>query len=255
MVAALDRALGHGIPRGQVSEIAGPVSSGRTSLAWAALAAATARGELVALVDTFDRFDPETASAAGIDLPRLLWVRGQAISKTAGALDPAWVPGTRSVSGPGTLVERAVDRALKALNLIVQSGVCTLVVLDLTDVPAAGLARVPRSTWLRIHRVIEGSETAVVLLAAVPLARSARGVSIVTGRGKSVTGGNAAGGNAAGGNAAGGNTAGGNTTGCPTEVRWAGGHDRSRRFAGVSTGVRVTSPRGFANQFALTIGA
>ena len=76
--AALDRGLAGGLPRGQVSEVVGPASSGRTSVAWAALAAATRRGESVALIDTFDRFDPPTAHACGIDLSRLLWVRGQA---------------------------------------------------------------------------------------------------------------------------------------------------------------------------------
>src|SRR5687767_7862575 len=49
---ALDRALAGGVPRGQVSEVVGPASSGRTSVAWAALAAATRRGESVALIDT-----------------------------------------------------------------------------------------------------------------------------------------------------------------------------------------------------------
>ena len=46
----------------------------------ATLAAATARGELVALVDAFDRLDPVTMAAAGVDLSRVLWVRGPAIS-------------------------------------------------------------------------------------------------------------------------------------------------------------------------------
>ena len=57
---ALDRGLAGGLPRGQVSEVVGPASSGRTSVAWASLAAATRHGESVALVDTFDRFDPPT---------------------------------------------------------------------------------------------------------------------------------------------------------------------------------------------------
>src|SRR5262245_8645694 len=87
-VEALDRGLAGGLPRGQVSEIVGPTSSGRTSLASAALGAASRRGEHIALIDTFDRFDPPTGAAAGIDLRRLLWVRGQAISKTSGAVDP-----------------------------------------------------------------------------------------------------------------------------------------------------------------------
>ncbi len=233
-VETLDHMLRGGLPRGQVSEIVGPVSSGRTSLAWAALASATRRGEWVALVDTFDRFDPETAAAAGLDLTHLLWVRGQALSKTASALDPAWVPGVRAVSGPGTLLERTVDRSIKALNLIVQSGVCTLVVLDLIDVTAAGLSRIPMATWLRIQRVIADSETAVLLLAAVPVARSPRGVSIV-----------------AGGPGAG---SGGRGTRSGARVAWKGAHDRSRRLGGVTTAVRATSPRGFVGELTLAIG-
>ena len=174
-VEGLDRGLAGGLPRGQVSEVVGPVSSGRTSLLWAALGAATRRGEHVALIDTFDRFDVPTGAACGIELSRLLWVRGQAISKTAGAIDPAWLPGVRPVGGPGTIVERVIDRAIKALNLVVQSGVCTLVAIDLADVPVTALRRLPAATWFRIERAIEGGETAVVVLAPMPIARSAGG--------------------------------------------------------------------------------
>jgi RecA/RadA recombinase len=187
----LDRCLRGGLPRGQVSEVTGPVSSGRTGVAWAALAAATRRGEIVSLIDTFDRFDPETAAAAGIDLSRLLWVRGQAISKTAGAVDPAWLPGVRAVTGPGTMVERTIDRALKALNLVVQSGVCTLVAIDLVDVPASSLARIPASTWLRFHRIVEGTQMAMLVIAAAPITRSPGGVAMETGVGGRGAGGGA----------------------------------------------------------------
>src|SRR5687768_5289636 len=189
----LDRALSGGLPRGQVSEVVGPSSSGRTSVAWAALAAATLRGESVALIDTFDRFDPPTAHACGIELSRMLWVRGQAVSKTSAAIDPAWLPGVsayardggpritgvRAVNGPGTFMERVIDRAIKALNLVVQSGVCTMVVIDLIDVPVTVLRRLPASTWFRIERAIEGSDTTVLILAAMPVARSAGGRSVV----------------------------------------------------------------------------
>src|SRR5262245_55574760 len=48
-IDALDAIVGGGLPRGQVSEIVGPRSSGRTSLMLQLLASATARGELVAL--------------------------------------------------------------------------------------------------------------------------------------------------------------------------------------------------------------
>ena len=67
-VTALDARLGGGFPRGQLSELVGPRSSGRTSLLLQMLAAATARGELVALVDALDMFDVESAAAAGVDL-------------------------------------------------------------------------------------------------------------------------------------------------------------------------------------------
>ena len=76
---SVDAALGGGFPRGECSEIAGPASSGRTSVLCALMAAAAARGEVMALVDTLDRFDPVSAAAMGLDLSRLLWVRGTMI--------------------------------------------------------------------------------------------------------------------------------------------------------------------------------
>jgi hypothetical protein len=226
-VESVDRSLAGGLPRGQVSEIVGPASSGRTSLVWAALGAATRRGEHVALIDTFDRFDPPTGAAAGIDLMRLLWVRGQAISKTAGSLDPSWLPGVRAVGGPGTLVERTIDRALKALNLVVQSGVCTLVAIDLIDVPATAMRRVPPATWFRIAHAIEGSDTAVVILSSATVARSARGKSIQL--------------NAASRTA-------------KTEVQWTGAHDRSRRLMGLRSEASIGASH-WAGTSRLTIEA
>src|SRR5437764_2285890 len=79
-ITALDARLGGGFPRGQLSELVGPRSSGRTSLLLQMMAAATARGELVALVDTLDMFDAESAAAAGVDLRCLLWIRGHVVT-------------------------------------------------------------------------------------------------------------------------------------------------------------------------------
>ncbi|MDP2320618.1 MAG: hypothetical protein Q8O42_14920 [Acidobacteriota bacterium] len=247
-VEALDRGLAGlagpqgkaagGLPRGQVSEVVGPASSGRTGLVWAALAAATRRGETVALIDTFDRFDPPTAAACGLVLPRLLWVRGQAVSKTAVAIDPAWLPGVRAVNGPGTFVERVIDRALKSLNLVVQSGVCTLVAIDLIDVPAQALRRLPASTWFRIERAIEGSDTAVVILAAQSVARSSGGRSIVMGADVSASRQEAT-----------------SRPGVPSrhevpsrQVLWTGVHERTRRLSGVRTTTAIGAARWSASQ-------
>jgi RecA/RadA recombinase len=76
----IDRLLGGGFPRGRLSEIAGSACCGRTSLALALLARTTAAGEVVALVDGTDAFDPPSAAAAGADLSRVLWVRTPEVS-------------------------------------------------------------------------------------------------------------------------------------------------------------------------------
>jgi hypothetical protein len=173
-VAALDACLrpstgaqGGGFPRGQLSDIVGPRSSGRTMLLLRLMAAATQRGEIVALVDPLDQLDVASAVDAGIDLDRLLWIRGSAV---VGATHASPLP---------TILERA----LKALNLVLQAGGFGLVALDVVDVPHVHLMRLPFTTWMRVQRVIEGSDTACVLIASQPLARSAGGVTLsLTGR-------------------------------------------------------------------------
>ncbi len=148
-IPPLDDVLRGGLARGQMSEIVGARSSGRTSVMMSAMAGAASRGELIALVDTFDRFDPPSARACGVDLTRLLWVRGNDL-----------------------------DRAIKALGLILQAGGFGLVVLDLADAPPSAIRRLPFTTWFRLQRPIEGSATACVLLANDPVARSAGGATI-----------------------------------------------------------------------------
>ena len=151
-VPSLDAALGGGVPRGQISELVGAASSGRTAVLHRLLAQATGQGELAAVVDVCDAFDPATAAAQGVRLDHLLWVRGEA--------------------------ESAVSRAIKALNLVVSAGGFGLVVFDAGGVPPRALGHLPFTTWLRVHRVIEGGDTACVLLADTPLARSTGGASV-----------------------------------------------------------------------------
>src|ERR1700681_3420038 len=64
-----------GLARGCLTEICGTASLGRTSVLLFALARATQRGEVCALVDASDAFDPASAAAAGMEMSRLLWVR------------------------------------------------------------------------------------------------------------------------------------------------------------------------------------
>ena len=194
----LDACLRGGLPRGQLSEMAGSRSSGRTTLLLHLIAAATGRGEIAALVDTLDRFDLTSACVAGVDLDRLLWVRGHAITTSGG-----------SSLSPQALLDRIVDRALKALNLVLQAGGFGVVALDLADVPLVALKRIPFTTWLRVQRTIEGSDTACVLVTPEPLARSAGGI----------------------------------TVSLEAVAQWMGHSDRSRRLAGLDITTRVMSPR------------
>jgi recombination protein RecA len=149
-IPPLDAALGGGLRRGHLSEIVGPRSSGRSTVLCSTLVTAAERGEAVALIDTNDRFDPQSAAARGLDLTRLLWVR-----ETGDAA-----------------------RALKAMNLVLQAGGFGVVAFDLADVAPPMLRTFPFTTWLRLSRVIEGSQTAAVLIGADHLARSPGGVSI-----------------------------------------------------------------------------
>ena len=156
-----------GLPRGQISEIVGPRSSGRQTVLVSRLAAATGCGELVALVDPLDMFDPVSAAAHGVELSRMLWVRGCAVG-------PDRVSLPREAGEAGVQVERAV----KALNLILQASGFGLVALDLGEISLPVLGRVPFTTWRRLHRVIEGGETACVVVAAAPVARSVGGITV-----------------------------------------------------------------------------
>lgn len=203
-VPAIDRWLGGGFPRGQLSEIVGPPSSGRTGLLCALLAAATARGELVALVDTLDTFDPESGAAAGIELSRLLWIRGAS----------ELTPGT---SRRGAIVgeeyrARVLGRAIKALGLVLQAGGFGVVGLDLAGVPARAIRGLPFTTWLRVARALEGRDTACVLLAPEPIARSAAGQTVAL-RAIGPAG------------------------------RWSGESDRARLFRGFDVRARLASAR------------
>ena len=74
-VKQLDAVLGGGFPRGSLVELCGPASSGRTSLALSLLAQITERQEACAFVDVSDSLDPISLAAAGVELPRLLWIR------------------------------------------------------------------------------------------------------------------------------------------------------------------------------------
>jgi hypothetical protein len=162
-VDTLDARLEGGLPRGQLSEIIGRRTSGRMSLLLRMLASATARGELVAVVDALDMLDVASLEAAGVVLDRLLWIRGHVVINPGLCRD---------------LNQRAMEQALRALTLVLQAGNFGLVVLDVGEAPADALRRLPFTTWLRLQRIVEGSQTVCVLVGSGPVARSSAGLTI-----------------------------------------------------------------------------
>jgi len=162
-ITALDARLGGGFPRGHLSEIVGVRTSGRTSVLLQLLAAATMRGELVALVDALDRFDVASGAAAGIDLDRLLWIRGHVVANPGLCRD---------------LNQRALEQAVKAVTLVLQAGNFGVVAFDVADAPPDAIRRLPFTTWLRLQRTIEGSQTLGVLVGSEPMARSSAGLTV-----------------------------------------------------------------------------
>jgi len=161
--AGLDATLAGGIPRGQMSELVGPRSSGRTALMLRLLAAATARGELVALVDVLDMLDVESAAAAGVDLDRLLWIRGLVVPNPGLCRD---------------LNHRALVQAVRALTLVLSAGNFGLVVFDAGEAPPDAVRRLPFTTWLRLQRMVEAGATACLLAGSQRMSRSPRGLSL-----------------------------------------------------------------------------
>jgi hypothetical protein len=238
-VEALDRSLGGGWRQGEISEIVGPRSSGRTSLLVATLAVATGRDGIVGLVDAFDRFDPVTASHAGLDLDRLLWVRGARLTlelmhpdrpPAAGYRPPRAAADFRQQPvgcrrppadtrshlkaaglAPRDDIDRALRHAIRALDLIVRAGGFAVAALDLADLPPSHLRGLPFTTWMRLAYANEGRETVCLLVGDAAMGKSARGVSVCLETGK----------------------------------RWMGTSPQSRRFAGFDVRAQVVSARTF----------
>jgi recombination protein RecA len=143
-IAEIDAAIGGGLPRGCLTEIVGPPSSGRSSLLGSILAQATARQEACALVDAEDCFDPVSAVAAGVELERLLWVR----------------------------CEHNAEHALKAVDLLIQGGGFGVVAMDLGDTPPETARRISLTSWFRLRRAVEHTPTVLITVARRPNART-----------------------------------------------------------------------------------
>src|SRR5215472_5731956 len=148
----------HDFPRGRISEINGPRSSGRTTLLHSVLATSTGQGECTALIDTCDAFDPCSAEAAGVKLEKLLWVR----------------------------CKSNAEHALRAADLLIHAGGFGVVALDLIEAREKDLARIPPTAWFRFRRAIEPSPTVLLVLADRPLTKSCAAKRVMLERRKPV---------------------------------------------------------------------
>ncbi len=173
-IAALDSLTG-GLPRGCLTEICGPTSSGRTSVMLATLAAATRRGEFCALLDANDSLDPKSAASAGIDLNRFLWVRCGEDSPRR----PSHSEKTNSKNkntefrlNARSESEQRLEQLLRATDLLLESGGFGLIVLDLADLPPQSARRIPLTTWFRFRRAVEHKPTILLAIEQQPIAGS-----------------------------------------------------------------------------------
>ena len=99
---ALDLALGiGGLPRGRVTEIYGPESSGKSTLAMHVVAEAQRNGGVCAYIDAEHAMDPIYAKAIGVDIDQLL------------------------ISQPDT-----GEQALEICDMLVRSGAVDIIVID-----------------------------------------------------------------------------------------------------------------------------
>jgi hypothetical protein len=113
-------------------------------VAHALLAASTANLEICAYVDTSDAFDPCSASAGGVALEQLLWIR----------------------------CGHQVEYALKVTDYLLHAGGFGVVVLDLSRAMDRACRRIPISYWYRFRRAVENTPAVLAVLERDPLAKS-----------------------------------------------------------------------------------
>ena len=137
--------VGLSLVRGTLAEIIGSPSSGRTSLLLNLLSKLTREGEICAVVDSCNSFDPRSAVMSSVVLENLLWVR----------------------------CDGNLENAFSAADLLVQAKGFGLIWLNLAGLPKAKLNLVPRTYWYRYRNRIKDTPTLFIVTAEDPVAGSA----------------------------------------------------------------------------------
>jgi recombination protein RecA len=168
----LDHALGvGGIPRGRVTEIYGPESSGKTTLALHAIAEAQKAGGVAAFIDAEHALDATYARALGVDVDNLL------------------------VSQPDT-----GEQALDITETLVRSGAVDIIVVDsvaaltprseiegeMGDAHMGLQARLMSQALRKLTAIISKSKTALMFINQIRMK-----IGVMFGNPETTTGGNA----------------------------------------------------------------
>ncbi len=169
---SLDLALGiGGIPRGRITEIYGPESSGKTTICQHIVAEAQKRGGTCAYVDMEHALDPAYAAKCGVDIDNLL------------------------VSQPDT-----GEQALEITETLVRSGAVDLVVIDsvaalvprseiegdMGDAQMGAMARLMSQALRKLSGAINQTKTSVIFTNQLRMK-----IGVMFGNPETTTGGNA----------------------------------------------------------------
>lgn len=151
-------ALG-GLPAGRVSEIAGPLSSGKTGLALRLLAEQTRAGKLVAIVDGTGQFYPPAAAAMGIDLRRTLLIApGAALHGDANDVRAARAGRAR------TCADDRVAALARAAEIIARSRSFSMVLIDLPATTGGKACKMQSKPARRLRVAAQATGTTIVIL-------------------------------------------------------------------------------------------
>jgi len=131
--------------RGTVVEVAGGPGSGKTSLSLSLLAKLTAAGEICAVVDSSNSFDPCSAVRAGVELENLLWV------KCGGD----------------------IERSFMSADYMVQAKGFGAIWLNLNGLSNQKLKMVPKTYWYRYRNRIKETPTLLLVTAEEAVTGSA----------------------------------------------------------------------------------
>ncbi|HTK25797.1 MAG TPA: hypothetical protein VL327_04505 [Pyrinomonadaceae bacterium] len=144
--------------RGSLTEISGEPSSGKTSLSLTLLSKLTQEGEVCAVVDSSNSFDPRSASLAGVALENLLWVK----------------------------CDSNMENAFIAADYLVQAKGFGAIWLNLNGISKQKLRYVPRTYWYRYRNRIKETPTFFLVTSEESVAGSASHQSFVFSRERAI---------------------------------------------------------------------